>query len=335
MVNTIALLGGVGMAQLGELLATSDRWPEVLSALPRFRIDALPLLPAMLHRLRQLGTGWDASQVICAIMALGAAATEAVPELLRVAEDPTSEDVNAQCSALEALAVLADGLEPFYPRLLALSRQPDLHYEMRARFPRVFARLSVRLPAALDVVREQLRAAAPADDRDAVWTKGPIRSSCALAMAEIGPAAAPALPELITLLGDPYDDAQRCAIQALGAIGDRSVLPHLCRLANVPGYHRSEVAQALGALGDSSDPVVGALASLAGDSNPYVRRQAIDALGKLQAKTKAALGVFHRARKDKDYGVRTRANAALKGVAEKQPKKAAGKRRTPKQAKQP
>src|SRR5262249_24566958 len=155
------------------------------------------------------------------------------------------------------------------------------------------------------------------DDQNVQWDKEQFRWSAAAALAGIGPATVPAIPELVAILNDTdaHEQVRELAVQALAATGDPAVVAHLCRATGGP-ILGSAVAKALGDLGDRSEPVLAALLSIAADANEYIRRVAIEGLAKLKANTPAVLQALRSAEKrDTDRGVRTRAAAALKAIA--------------------
>ncbi len=102
-----------------------------------------------------------------------------------------------------------------------------------------------------------------------------VRKSAAEALGKLGDNSV--LPELVKLLADADVEVRRSAAEALGKLDDSSVTPEFVKLlADTDMYVRRSAAEALGKLGDSSGWV-----KLLADANAGVRRSAAEALGKL------------------------------------------------------
>jgi HEAT repeat protein/energy-coupling factor transporter ATP-binding protein EcfA2 len=89
-----------------------------------------------------------------------------------------------------------------------------------------------------------------------------------------------AVPHLIDALKDTSEFVRRAAAEALGNLGDTSVVPHLIdALKDTSEFVRRAVTEALGKLGDAS--VVPHLIDALKDTSKDVRRATAEALGKL------------------------------------------------------
>ncbi len=315
-VRALLRIGGEGLTRLNQFLASSDRWQTVLAAFECFGAEAMPLLPAMRARLRTTSTEDSEALLVRAIQRLGPGATDAIPDLLNFVEARIRSERPSLYPALEVLAGHAERLAPHLPRLVALWARPNLNWSCRGLIGQILTRLAREVPAALDSLREILRGALSGGvDESLQHGKDYFLQTVLDGLAVLGPAAAPAIPELLPLLEDPSWGVQEQAAQTLAATRDPVVIPHFCRLADqATGRIRGTVASVLGSLGDRSEATVDALASIARDRNPRIRREAIDALGRLKANTEAALEALRQAQKDPDKGVRTRATAALKAI---------------------
>jgi HEAT repeat protein len=120
-----------------------------------------------------------------------------------------------------------------------------------------------------------------------------VRVGAAQALGQVGPAAAPAVPDLVRLLRDD-DETVRCrAAEALGVIGDESAVPALAEnLGNPSPAVQEAAARALGAFKQAALSAVPALVPLLRDPEDSVRQAAADALSKvgpLPGETAAAL----------------------------------------------
>ena len=107
-------------------------------------------------------------------------------------------------------------------------------------------------------------------DPDAV-----VRGLCALELAKLGPAAAPALPALVARLKDPDASVRMASAVAIGAIGPgaASAVPALVAACKVPGQPLEvvrESATALGAIGPAASSALPVLEEIAGKPIPHV-----------------------------------------------------------------
>jgi len=97
-------------------------------------------------------------------------------------------------------------------------------------------------------------------------------------LAELGPAAKAALPDVLPLVADPLTSLY--AVRALGEFGDASVLPHLRPLLTDPETElRAASAQALGLLGDEQSRA--ALEARMNDANEVLDVRVAAAFGLL------------------------------------------------------
>ena len=112
-----------------------------------------------------------------------------------------------------------------------------------------------------------------------------VRLHAALALGEIGPAAIPALTEL---LKDKNWHVRHNAVWALKAVGPASI-PALTELLQDKDWHvRSEAAWALGKRGSEAKLAIPFLVELLQDMNGAVRQAVVWALGKIAPPSKEA-----------------------------------------------
>jgi HEAT repeat protein len=126
-----------------------------------------------------------------------------------------------------------------------------------------------------------------------------VRVEAAQALANIGPSAYEAVPELIEALGDKEKALRRMAALALGQIGRYAgdAVPALTRALKDPSKAvRRRAVMALGAIGHDARPAVPALIGLLDDTDlsqatnePPVRESAIITLGRLGPDARAAV----------------------------------------------
>jgi len=329
--QALVQMGGPGIQRLAGLIAAGDcrqailghsnLW-HLLQALQELAAagrgdEILPLLRAMRQRLRKATEPWEQEQLLTALKSVGTADADAIADLLTVAEAPIIPEDRVRPAALEALAEFGPALVPHFTRILALSRRPEFPSFALWPLARILVRLVPHVPAAMDRLRELLRETAPvkgeAWDREIGRTT--FRTCAAWELAALGPAAAPAIPELAKLLKASDAHVRSEAVKALGQTKDPAAVPHLRRAAGeTDGLVRSAAVKALGYVGDTSDESVAAIAASLQHDNVYIRREAVAALIQLSPATAAVRDALELVTKDTDRTVRTRAAAALKRI---------------------
>ncbi len=228
---------------------------------------------AAIERLRA-GRGRERFAAVRALGAIGPRARAAVPDLLRVLDDPSTEDVDARYEAVRALGQIADARAlPALERLRG-DEQPS------------FRLLVVRALAAFGAGAVPSLARFVEEDADL-----DVRLEAARALGDLGPQAADAIETLVRVLGadGAPEPARRAAAVAIGRIGPPAGLAAVPALATALGgplgahleaahdyggsLHetRSEAAVALGRLGA---PGLEALLGALEDEHATVRREA-------------------------------------------------------------
>ena len=145
-----------------------------------------------------------------------------------------------------------------------------------------------------------------------------VQFEAAQVLAEIGPAAKPAIPALLTLLNDPVADqmdsvsAPAAAAEALAAIG-APALPHLIQsLASENPAVRQHAACALGSVRpvpNEAPPLL--IGLLSADSSPRVRWAAAVGIGRTKHAARKAVEALMAALEDQDGDVRHQAAWAI------------------------
>jgi len=111
-------------------------------------------------------------------------------------------------------------------------------------------------------------------------------------LADLGPRAAAAVPQLITALRHPDAEVRWHASRALEAIGPAAATaaPALVKaLKDKDPQVRAHAAHALGYIGDKADVTITALAAGLTDSDPQVRRASVGAIGRLSPGPKVTI----------------------------------------------
>jgi HEAT repeat protein len=274
---------GVGVVRplLASLRAVPALTREQRDQLPRVIAGIGPgAIPALVEHL---GDSHEGVRGISATALSLLHALDALPVLARLTQDP-SEIVRRE--AVEALGVIGG------PGVQMLEKRSRLTVGRRAvnRFGWMFGRRGASSDAHQpDRVRTAVSAlAASLADPDAA-----VRSGAARALGRIGPAAAPAVPNLLQLLKDA-DETVRCrTAEALGQVRDAAAVPALAAELAGPGSPLKEVAvRALGEFKEAARPAVPALVALLNDPDEFVRHAAgetVARVGPLPGAAAAAL----------------------------------------------
>lgn len=166
----------------------------------------------------------------------------------------------------------------------------------------------------------------PADDAtikkliaDLKHPNAPIRQEAARKLAQLGPAARPAVPELLKLLRTPDEpeDVVKAVDQALGEIGPPAkdqVQILIDALGDAKSLRaRMYAADSLGKLGNAAFPVPQSLVQVLDDPDAGVRRSAATALGRLGplARPDSFPALVRVVKEDKERDVRVAAGHAL------------------------
>ncbi len=149
-------------------------------------------------------------------------------------------------------------------------------------------------------------------------TSSVVRLGAVRALGQIGPAAQPAIPQLIRLLGDHRWSSRDAAADALAHIGgndSRVTSALVSTLKSDPDERvRARAARALGRLHSTSSGVVTALARALSDSDAQVQAEAAEALGRLGPGAKAALPALKKAATSDQFIVSQAAGEAIRAI---------------------
>jgi HEAT repeat protein len=137
------------------------------------------------------------------------------------------------------------------------------------------------------------------------------RVQAAMALADYGPDAEPALSALIAALGSKNEDLRLNAAIALGKIGKASVPALSALLDSTDKDTRFYAIWALGWVGPDAKEVAPALVKAMADKDEDIRRKAAYALGRIAAHPRETMAVLLAAFKDANEDVRQAASDAL------------------------
>lgn len=185
------------------------------------------------------------------------------------------KDGQVRLGVLDAVTSLGSEAAPAIPALLETlrtdaggSRQEESHQDYRS----ALALAAVGKPAVgglRGLLRERGR-------------KENVRAEVVMALGRIGPDAAPAVPELVPLLGDPSERIRREASQALGRIGSSAVEPLIAAAEDRATEQRARAVEALGQLARGDERAGVAVLARVDDQAPEVRAAAVQALARFE-----------------------------------------------------
>ncbi|MEC4814114.1 MAG: HEAT repeat domain-containing protein [Scytonema sp. PMC 1069.18] len=145
-----------------------------------------------------------------------------------------------------------------------------------------------------------------------------VRSSAAIILGKIGPAAAQAAPVLLRIIDDQDATVRSHAVQAIDKIGKQAYIPQLIAgLDSDTVWERYSAAHALRAMGKDAAPAVPALTKRLQDENFWVRVNAASALGSIGRAATPAIPALIARLQDSDETVRYGAAYALGNIGVK------------------
>ncbi|MHB1033611.1 MAG: HEAT repeat domain-containing protein [Pirellulales bacterium] len=252
---------------------------------------------------------------IDAANALGRMGPEAKPAIPALTELLRDKDPNVRIAAVSALGRIASAAVPALTELrknVGPSAGGAPGMDLNPSGLRVVGPLIRIRPAAARALGQIGPAAIPALTellRDKDWE---VRCFAAEALGKIGSEAKMAIPALTALLKDKNPNVRVAAAEALGGIGPeaKTAIPALIRLLKETDdpFAPQEPASAPGEIAPETVP---GLTHLLKDEDISTRCSAISALGRIGPEAKTAIPVLTGLLKDKDWDVRCFAAEAL------------------------
>lgn len=254
--------------------------------------DPVPgLLEALTHPFMDVRL-----EAIGALGRLGPLATDAIPALVRLLDDP---DGLLRRSAARAIGQC--GAEAV-PALSAALSHSDRHVRRQATW--ALGRLGEKARPAVIKLGQTL---SDSDSRTA--------TGAAQALGTLGPIAEPAIPHLIRALSSLNRVLCRLAARALSQIGPPAMVPLFEPLFDADPFVRGEAARALNWIEGDLSGAVGALVTvLRIDPSAARRVQAAQALGCLGPRAAAAADALREAQSSSKEKLRQAAMVALRQV---------------------
>lgn len=221
---------------------------------------------------------WSRVQAAQTLGKLGPEARAAVPALASMLDDPSRRDpLLIDEAIIHALARMGNAARPAIPAMVRASgRDFDLEHAAAAAIDTILLSPPAG-PGDVPALMRDLR------DRDAS-----VRVRAAKALGTLGGAGKPAIPLLVEALKDQDADVRTLALKALRKIapetntGTGEVGVYVDELRDPDPGVRLQAAKALGRLGPAAASAAQALLEATADADKDVRRQATDALNRVQ-----------------------------------------------------
>lgn len=268
--RVLGALGSKAIPVLKERIHSKDATIRgyALEAVAEAEEASQAIIPDLIARLED-SSPTARSHAIAALGNAGESAADAIPQIRRLLHDD-NDDVRA--SASRALGQILPGEEQAPVNFSALVAQLD-DEDKSVRYHTVRA---LRKTGSPDEVIPLLRSKLTDPESD-------VRHAAIDELAEIGPEAAVAIPDLIAIIQDPSSRDKSDAAQALGKMGIvvEGVIPALClALKDEDRFVRWFAGNSLKELGANAAEAAIELGEVGlHDNNPDVRRKALSALG--------------------------------------------------------
>jgi HEAT repeat protein len=281
---------------LWEACVGDDEWGEHAQG-ELSTIDAVASeVPILLENLKD--PDWQKrTEALKSISEFGVYAQEAVPFLIDVLGDDTSEVREAAANALQEMLLSGAEAQQAIPFLInALS---DDEFMVRLAAEETLGAIPEAIPALIQALKN--------DDE---W----IRAGAATALGYIGPEAREAIPDLILTLKDTSSLVRFNAAYALGQMGSeaKQAIPALIKTTNDSDKTvRQYAVQALGKIGPEPEVIPALIRALA-DPESSVRSEACDALRMMPEAVPALIEAL----RDQRPNVRSGAAEALAEITE-------------------
>jgi HEAT repeat protein len=264
------------VAQLIPALKESDLQVTnaLIRALSQMGRDAAPAVPALVDILRDSGDFGLRASAASALMPFGRDAKDAVPALLNMLKRP-----NEPSSAARALAKIATPAEALPALVEALSEPLDEH---RRHDRHEIAEALVEFgPDGAGAVAELLQ-----------HKRSEVRIQAMGLLPRFGKQAQFTVPQLLAVLDDPDGDVALAAAEAVWTLDRRrDVLPYFVRALRAKSTsHRQRAVRYLSYMGLEAKPAVPDLIAACKDRDSSVRREAYQALSRLDPETARKVG---------------------------------------------
>jgi uncharacterized protein (TIGR02996 family) len=290
--QAIGKIGGEGIPALAKLIDRAPTKDDLLPAAAAAGLaaagaaarPALPELLAQLKRLREQPASVGHTSVIQAIVAIGADAAGAVPDLVGLLLEGRHQQYSSSW-LVQTLQQFGPAVLPFVPQLTDALRQPirrGLHESIVCLITALIPHGYDAFPILQDVLRQAVANYVTAGYTSSNLEWRQVAGAAVEGLAKLGPAAEAAVPDLL-LADQTYDNwlLRRPILAAYGKIGGAAIPQIRAALGHPSPEVRLAAAEALGETADTSAETRNALRALGTDPDEQVRAQAAALLQKM------------------------------------------------------
>jgi HEAT repeat protein len=311
-----------------------DRQIQAAEALAKLGPFSAPAVPALIEALQGKNLALQ-HEALIALEKIGPAARGAVNDLVKLLDN--KEKARLHAGAVDALGAIGREAAPAMPVLHKLLTAQDIHLATAAgvALTHILPPNSDQFNDVVKVLTKSLESSLPEIRNEAIYGLGECGAKAvpsltklvqgyekndslawhaAAALSQMGPAAEPAIPDLMAALESKNEAVASHAAAALGAIGPKSKLavPGLLKLLSSGNIVVKEhAASALGNMGRAAEPAVNDLAKLLKHENEDLRGIAATALGKIGPSAETAIPALVSALDDEHGAVALHAADAL------------------------
>lgn len=296
-----------------------EQWRQAVKELRLDNPAGRSAVPGLLAIVKDQSAPWfTRRQMANTLGRMGKYASEAVPVLIEILDEPKSGENTPRIWATKSLALFGPEAREAAPKLIAILKNEDVPVEERQVALDALGQIGGAHPRAIPALVETLNLPERADSPEAQEARDTLRELAAESIAIVGKDAAIAVPVLLRCLHDPGESMRRKTVAALAKIGPPAGLA-VPALVEVLAFDESPAVrdgaeQALAGIGSAALP---ALVHLLGDKDTELRRRAARSVGQMKTAARSAAGKLTELLKDEDPQVRLTAAKSLWLITEK------------------
>lgn len=292
---------------------TLDEWRRAIKDLSPDNPANRKAVPGLIAILKDRDVPWfTRRQVASTLGRFGKHATDAVPVLIAILDEPGDTEQMPRIWATKALALFGRQAKEATPRLVEILKNPELPVAERQVALGALGQIGGAHPRAIPALVETLNLPRNGGSRKAQEDRKILRELAAESVAAIGADAAIAVPVLLRSLNDPHEPMRRKAVTGLGRIGPSSQLA-IPSILEILAFDESPAVRdaaetALTGIGKSAVP---ALTHLLNDPDAELRLRSARGLGQMKTAAQTSVPKLKDLLKDADAEVRFTAAKAL------------------------